>query len=53
LADIYSARERASRAAAAARKWREYSRKGVDRRPTCSLPEKKSSAEEQKEVQTV
>lgn len=51
--EIYSARERASRAAAAARKWREYSRKGVDRRPTCSLPEKKSSAEEQKEVQTV
>lgn len=48
----YSARERASRSAAAARKWREYSRKGVDRRPTCSLPGK-SSAEEQKEVQTV
>lgn len=49
----YSARERASRAAAAARKWREYSRKGVDRRPIHSLPGKKSSAEEQKEAQTV
>uniref|UniRef100_A0A0D6R8N4 J domain-containing protein n=1 Tax=Araucaria cunninghamii TaxID=56994 RepID=A0A0D6R8N4_ARACU len=45
-------REQASRAAAAARKWREYSRKGVDRRPTGSLPGKKS-VEEEKEVQNV
>eukprot|EP01018_Ginkgo_biloba_P014972 Gb_36818 [translate_table: standard] len=42
-------RERASKAAAAARRWREYSRKGADRRPTCSLPENK----QQKEVQNV
>lgn len=48
-----NARERASRAAAAARKWREYSRKGVDRRPTCSLPESKSAEEDQKEMQNV
>lgn len=33
------AKERASRAAAAARRWREYSRKGVDKRPTFKLPE--------------
>ncbi|KAH9314763.1 hypothetical protein KI387_023390, partial [Taxus chinensis] len=46
-------RERASRAAAAARKWREYSREGVDRRPTCSLPSKKSVEEDQKEMQNV
>nr|GMC76832.1 chaperone protein DnaJ C76, chloroplastic [Ipomoea batatas] len=33
------AKERAGRAAAAARRWREYSRKGVDKRPTFKLPE--------------
>ncbi|XP_051125611.1 chaperone protein dnaJ C76, chloroplastic [Andrographis paniculata] len=32
-------KERAARAAAAARRWREYSRKGVDKRPTFKLPE--------------
>ncbi|KAG9448208.1 hypothetical protein H6P81_014336 [Aristolochia fimbriata] len=32
-------KERANRAAAAARRWREYSRKGVDRPPTFKLPE--------------
>ncbi|KAF3322018.1 Chaperone protein DnaJ [Carex littledalei] len=37
------AKERAKRAAAAARRWREYSRKGVDRRPTFKLPEAMSS----------
>ncbi|KAE9592970.1 putative 3Fe-4S ferredoxin, DnaJ domain, 4Fe-4S ferredoxin-type, iron-sulfur binding protein [Lupinus albus] len=31
--------ERAKRAAAAARRWREYSRKGVDKAPTFKLPE--------------
>ncbi|XP_019451140.1 PREDICTED: uncharacterized protein LOC109353361 [Lupinus angustifolius] len=31
--------ERAKRAAAAARRWREYSRKGVDKPPTFKLPE--------------
>ncbi|KAI3870469.1 hypothetical protein MKW92_023645 [Papaver armeniacum] len=31
--------ERAKRAAAAARRWREYSRKGADRPPTYKLPE--------------
>ncbi|KAF3778271.1 Chaperone protein [Nymphaea thermarum] len=31
--------ERSKRAAAAARRWREYSRKGADRRPTFNLPE--------------
>ncbi|KAI5084259.1 hypothetical protein GOP47_0000428 [Adiantum capillus-veneris] len=30
--------ERAAKAAAAARRWREYSRKGVDRKPTYNLP---------------
>ncbi|KAK3161846.1 hypothetical protein QOZ80_1BG0082230 [Eleusine coracana subsp. coracana] len=33
------AKERAKRAAAAARRWREYSRKGADRPPTFKLPE--------------
>ncbi|KAM7274645.1 hypothetical protein ACFE04_016511 [Oxalis oulophora] len=32
-------KERARRAAAAARRWREYSRKGVDKTPTYKLPE--------------
>ncbi|EEF32177.1 expressed protein, putative [Ricinus communis] len=32
-------KERANRAAAAARRWREYSRKGVDKPPTFKLPE--------------
>ncbi|KAK0589338.1 hypothetical protein LWI29_012880 [Acer saccharum] len=32
-------KERAKRAAAAARRWREYSRKGVDKPPTFKLPE--------------
>ncbi|KAF0920198.1 hypothetical protein E2562_034013 [Oryza meyeriana var. granulata] len=32
------ARERAKRAAAAARRWREYSRKGADKPPTFKLP---------------
>lgn len=32
-------KDRASRAAAAARRWREYSRKGADKRPTLKLPE--------------
>ncbi|KAK7262617.1 hypothetical protein RJT34_30192 [Clitoria ternatea] len=32
-------KERAKRAAAAARRWREYSRRGVDKRPTFKLPE--------------
>ena len=31
--------ERAKRAAAAARRWREYSRRGVDKPPTFKLPE--------------
>ncbi|XP_010506112.1 PREDICTED: uncharacterized protein LOC104782785 isoform X1 [Camelina sativa] len=31
--------ERAQRAAAAARRWREYSRRGVDKRPTFKLPD--------------
>jgi hypothetical protein len=31
--------ERAKRAAAAARRWREYSRKGADRPPEYKLPE--------------
>lgn len=31
-------KERAAKAAAAARRWREYSRKGVDRKPIYSLP---------------
>ena len=33
------AKERAKRTAAAARRWREYSRKGVDKPPTYKLPE--------------
>lgn len=33
------AKERAKRAAAAARRWREYSRKGADKPPTYKLPE--------------
>ena len=32
-------KERAKRAAAAARRWREYSRKGADKPPTYKLPE--------------
>ncbi|KAJ1441870.1 DnaJ domain containing protein [Sesbania bispinosa] len=35
--------ERAKRAAAAARRWREYSRRGVDKPPTFKLPEAASS----------
>lgn len=38
-------KERAARAAAAARRWREYSRKGVDKRPTYKLPEAISNKE--------
>jgi hypothetical protein len=37
------AKERAKRAAAAARRWREYSRKGADRPPNFKLPEAMSS----------
>ncbi|XP_077226732.1 DNAJ heat shock N-terminal domain-containing protein isoform X2 [Tasmannia lanceolata] len=37
--------ERAKRAAAAARRWREYSRKGADRPPTFKLPEAISKKE--------
>ena len=33
------ASERANRAAAAARRWREYSRKGADRPPRYKLPD--------------
>ncbi|TKY66751.1 CAJ1 protein [Spatholobus suberectus] len=36
-------KERANRAAAAARRWREYSRRGVDKPPTFKLPEAASS----------
>jgi len=36
-------KERAKRAAAAARRWREYSRRGVDKPPTFKLPEAASS----------
>ncbi|XP_023530003.1 chaperone protein dnaJ C76, chloroplastic-like [Cucurbita pepo subsp. pepo] len=36
-------KERAKRAAAAARRWREYSRRGVDKPPTFKLPESISS----------
>ncbi|KAL5055114.1 hypothetical protein RYX36_035796 [Vicia faba] len=36
-------KERAKRAAAAARKWREYSRKGVSKSPTVKLPEATST----------
>ncbi|KAL6566605.1 hypothetical protein OROMI_015009 [Orobanche minor] len=39
-------KERAARAAAAARRWREYSRKGVDKRPTYKLPEGISNKEQ-------
>ncbi|RWW31575.1 hypothetical protein BHE74_00029412 [Ensete ventricosum] len=38
-------KERAKRAAAAARRWREYSRRGVDRPPTYKLPETISNKE--------
>ncbi|KZV28279.1 hypothetical protein F511_28257 [Dorcoceras hygrometricum] len=38
-------KERASRAAAAARRWREYSRKGADKAPTRRLPGAVSSKE--------
>ncbi|XP_027127374.1 uncharacterized protein LOC113753105 [Coffea eugenioides] len=38
-------KERASRAAAAARRWREYSRRGVDKPPTIELPETISNTE--------
>ncbi|CAO2178392.1 unnamed protein product [Urochloa humidicola] len=39
------AKERAKRAAAAARRWREYSRRGVDKPPTYKLPEAVPSKE--------
>ncbi|KAI4341130.1 hypothetical protein MLD38_025891 [Melastoma candidum] len=39
------AKERARRAAAAARRWREYSRRGVDKPPTFKLPEAVSNTE--------
>lgn len=42
-------KERAKRAAAAARRWREYSRRGVDRPPTYKLPETISSKESWRE----
>ncbi|KAF4381536.1 hypothetical protein F8388_021164 [Cannabis sativa] len=38
-------KERSKRAAAAARRWREYSRKGADKRPTFKLPEAMSNNE--------
>ncbi|KAJ4729636.1 Chaperone DnaJ [Melia azedarach] len=38
-------KERAKRAAAAARRWREYSRRGVDKPPTFKLPESTTSKE--------
>ncbi|XP_047939506.1 chaperone protein dnaJ C76, chloroplastic isoform X1 [Salvia hispanica] len=38
-------KERAARAAAAARRWREYSRRGADKRPTYKLPEAVSNKE--------
>ncbi|XP_030538727.2 chaperone protein dnaJ C76, chloroplastic [Rhodamnia argentea] len=37
--------DRARRAAAAARRWREYSRRGVDKPPTFKLPESASNTE--------
>ncbi|XP_078428308.1 DNAJ heat shock N-terminal domain-containing protein [Wolffia australiana] len=37
-------KERARKAAAAARRWREYSRRGVDRPPTYKLPEAEAEA---------
>lgn len=39
-------KERARRAAAAARRWREYSRRGVDKPPTFKLPETISDNED-------
>ncbi|CAA0832701.1 DNAJ heat shock N-terminal domain-containing protein [Striga hermonthica] len=39
-------KERAARAAAAARRWREYSRRGVDKPPTFKLPEAVSNKEQ-------
>lgn len=39
------AKERAKTAAAAARRWREYSRQGVDKPPTYKLPEAISDKE--------
>lgn len=39
-------KERAKRAAAAARRWREYSRKGADKPPTFKLPEAISNKKE-------
>lgn len=38
-------KERAKRAAAAARRWREYSRRGADKPPTFKLPEAVSDNE--------
>lgn len=38
-------KERAARAAAAARRWREYSRRGVDKPPSFKLPEALSNKE--------
>ena len=38
-------KERASRAAAAARRWREYSRRGVDKPASYKLPDTVSSSE--------
>lgn len=38
-------KERAKRAAAAARRWREYSRTGADKPPTFKLPEAVSDKE--------
>uniref|UniRef100_A0A803QJ85 Uncharacterized protein n=1 Tax=Cannabis sativa TaxID=3483 RepID=A0A803QJ85_CANSA len=38
-------KERSKRAAAAARRWREYSRKGADKRPTFKLPDAMSNNE--------
>jgi hypothetical protein len=40
------AKERAKRAAAAARRWREYSRKGTDKYPAFKLPEAVPSSKE-------
>jgi len=40
--------KRARRAAAAARRWREYSRRGVDKPPTFKLPEAASNSENTK-----
>lgn len=38
-------KERSKRAAAAARTWREYSRRGADQPPTFKLPEATTSKE--------